>query len=242
MGVATLGFDNGPSVKFRIDPSDIQWQFQIDTAEIQTLGGRVVQVVGATLGDLIIQGSFGENHKLKGETGQSWRLADAFAARIRQMMEFQSKDNNKTGVITKSPAIFSYPPRDWKFRVNVVSIEDPDGGGSVQHRTGKFSYDYVLTLFIVEDLSPSTAGVGSSRGVIPVKASDAIDAYLNRISDGIGWKQTEFNGPLGLKDLSSANDVVNGVARGVGDGAANSVGSGVGSGSNPGNTKKAAKG
>ena len=201
MGVATLGFNNGPSVKFRIDPTDVQWQFKIDTTSVDTLGGRVVQVVGATLGDLVIQGSFGENRNLKNEAGQSWRLADAFAAKIRQMMEYQSKNNNRTGVITADPAIFSYPPRDWKFRVNVISIEDPDGGGAVQHRVGKFSYDYVLTLFIVEDLSPSTAKVGSSRGVIPVKAADAVDAYLNRIADGVGWKQTEFNGPLGLKKV-----------------------------------------
>jgi len=27
------------------------------------------------------------------------------------------------------------------------------------------------------------------------KASDAVDAYLNRISDGIGWKESEYNGP-----------------------------------------------
>jgi hypothetical protein len=73
---------------------------------------------------------------------------------------------------------------------------DPDGGGSVNIRTGKFSHGYELILFIVEDLSPSTTKVGSSRGVIPKKAAEAINSYMNRISDGIGWKLTQYNGPF----------------------------------------------
>jgi hypothetical protein len=195
MGVASLGFENGPSILFRIDPNNVQWQFQIETAEIQTLGGRVVQVVGTTLGDLMIEGNFGQDHSLPDEEGLSWRLANAFTAKIRDMMDYQSSNNNSTGTPTKDPAIFSYPPKDWKFLVYISSISDPDGGGSVQYRVGKFSHGYILDLFIVENLSPSTVGVGSSHGIMAAKASDAVDAYLNRISDGIGWKESEYNGP-----------------------------------------------
>jgi len=203
MGVATLGFKDGPSIRFRIDPQEIQWQFAIETNVTETLGGRVLQIVGATVGNITIRGEFGEDRTIKDGNGQSWLLADAFASKIKQMMAFQSSRNNTSGKRTEDPAIFAYPPRDWRFKVYVVSINDTDGGASVNFRTGKFSHGYELQLFIVEDLSPSTANVGSNRGVIPTKAAEAINAYINRITDGIGWKQTEFNGPLASSSTAS---------------------------------------
>jgi hypothetical protein len=205
MGVATLGFKNGPSIRFRIDPQEIQWQFAIETNVTETLGGRVLQVVGATLGNITIRGEFGENRTIKDAKGQSWLLAEAFAAKIKDMMGFQSKNNNTPGKETQNPAIFAYPPRDWRFQVYIVSLDDTDGGSSVNYRTGKFSHGYELTLFIVKDLSPSTANAGSSRGVIKTKAAEAINSYMNRITDGIGWKRTEFNGPFASSSPIDSN-------------------------------------
>lgn len=194
MGQASLGFDSGPSIDFRIDPNDIHWEFQIETAVIETLGGRVVQVVGATLGDLMIFGGFGENKKQPGDSGASWRLADTFARRIREMMEYQSRGSTVTGKILQSPAIFSYPPKGWKFAVTIMDLADPQGG-SVGYSTGKFAHEYQLSLFIVEDLSPSTSQLGSNGGVVKAKADAAVESYINRITQGFGWKASEYNGP-----------------------------------------------
>lgn len=203
MGVASLGFSDGPSVRFRIDPSDIQWDFRIETAVFETVGGRVVQVVGATLGDLKVIGGFGENHAAKGDAGASWRLADGFAKRIKEMMQHQSRGSTRTAKALQTPAIFSYPPMGWKFAVTIMSLDDPEGG-SVNFSTGKFAHEYMLTLFVQRDLSTTTSNLGSGRSSISERKDAAIQSYINRINRGVGWKRSQYNGPqngyLGIED------------------------------------------
>src|SRR4051812_24078460 len=103
-GQATLSFAGGPSVKFRIDPTEISWDFKINTSVTNTVGGRVVQVTGATLSDIIVHGGFGErrdfdteNHPVNRDSnpdhafdhwGASWRLHKRFEFHIRKMMEW----------------------------------------------------------------------------------------------------------------------------------------------------------
>jgi hypothetical protein len=202
MGVATLGFDGGPSIRLRIDPSDIQWNFQIETASIETVGGRVVQVLGATLSDLRVLGGFGENHSAKGDAGASWRLADAFAKKIK---EIQSRNSTKTARALQAPAIFSYPPKGWKFAVTILALDDPQGG-SVNFSTGKFAHEYMLTLFIQKDLSTTTSGLGGSSSTVKVRETAAVQSYLNRISRGFGWKKTEYNGPISIDSPTARGD------------------------------------
>lgn len=192
MSSATLGFKNGPSITWRIDPDQVDWNWRVDVAVTPTVGGRVVQVLGATLSDLTIQGSFGQVYG-DGLQGQSWLQAEAFFKRIQQIMEYQSRDSTRPGKM-HPPAVFSYAPRNWKFACYVKSLEDPEGGGSITHSVGKFSHHYVLTLFIVEELSDALVQAGSSHGVYNKLRAEAIDSYLARISDGIGWHFSQYNG------------------------------------------------
>ena len=206
-GVASLGFHNGPSVLFRVDPSSINWEFKIETTVIETIGGRVVQVVGATLSDLKVYGKLGQDHSKKNGQGESWRLAEAFHNKIGEMMEYQSKSSTATGGRpTQEPAIFSFSPFNWKFKVYILALDDPNGGGSVTYATGKFSQEYVLTLFIVEDLSTNgaTSNLGGSHGSAVLESkSKAIESYINRIKKsssepaGFGWKGSKYTGGQG---------------------------------------------
>jgi hypothetical protein len=194
MGVATLGFAKGPKVTFRIDPTDINWNFKINTNVQNTMGGRVVQVIGATLSDLVIVGQFGEQ---RGRVHyESWVLAKGFYDKIRQMMAYQSRNADGSGEMGE-PAIFSYPPLKIRFSVYIKAIEDPDGGNGITHRPGKFSYGYILTLFIVQEGSGDLVIAGTdSSGILNRKRQKAIDAYMRRIANGIGWKYSDkFNGP-----------------------------------------------
>ena len=199
MGVATLGFDGGPQLTFRIDPSAIDWNFQVYTSVTETVGGRVVQVTGATLSDVTISGEHGEDRgRGRGAAGTdhpgaSWRLAEAFNATIRSMMVFQAGGATVPGQLTRSPAVFSYPPRGWRFRCYIKSLADPDGG-TVTHKVGKASYRYTLTLFVVQDASDALALAGSAGGALNAAKAAAIDAYIARVADGVGWHYSPYNG------------------------------------------------
>ena len=201
MGYATLGYPKGMGVRFRIDPQSIDWSFAIKTSVTPTIGGRVVQVMGATLSDITIQGLFGEDRsKAAGageleHPGRSWMLANEFARRIRQIMEKQSIDSTDQGKMNAAP-VFSFPPLDIKFRVYVKGFNDPDGG-AVEYRTGKFSHGYVLTLFVVQDQSTALIKAGANNGVLNKAKAQAINEYIGRISEGIGWEPSQYHGNFG---------------------------------------------
>lgn len=199
MGHATIAFPGGPGIRFRIDPTDLAWDFQINTSVTPTVGGRVVQVTGATLSDIAIAGLFGEDRDAGPSPGddplehkgRSWRLAVRFSNRIREMMVYQSNDQLK-----HPTAVFSYPPENWKFRVYLKDFRDPDGG-AITIRPDKFSHAYMLTLMVVQEESASLVKAGQANGVLNKAKAKAIDEYIGRISNGIGWKPTEFNGNFG---------------------------------------------
>lgn len=174
MGIANL---NG--VQFRIDPDSISYDYSIDYAVIDTLGGRVIQVLGATIGDITIQGHFGQDHK---NNRLSWQLAETFGVQIRQLMDQQvvpPKQGQKGGV--HQPLRFTYLDgvHNWDMKVMIKGYQDLSGDASIEHTSGKFSYGYSLTLFLVEDKTLSLSRVQS-------------DKFIARISKGLGWKETTF--------------------------------------------------
>lgn len=201
MALASLGFSGGPSVVFRLNPSQIDWSFKVHTSVTDTVGGRVVQITGATLSDLTVIGMLGEDRSRgPGAAGQdhpgaSWRLAEAFVAQCRKIMVFQAKDATETGLMQR-PATFSYPARGWRWQVYLKAIDEVDGAGSLEHRAGKFSHGYKLTLFPVQTGSDALVKAGQSLGGFQAAQAQAIQSYIERISSGVGWKQSEFNGGL----------------------------------------------
>jgi len=192
VGTATLGYPGGPSIAFRIDPDSIDWQWDVLTNVVETIGGRVIQVIGARLHDMTVQGSLGQDHS-DPSGGQSWQLAEKFIGAVTAIMEAQSADANKQTQM-HPPAVFTYPPRGWRFNVYVKHLTDPDGDASVILKPGKANQQYQLGLFIVQDGSPVLVTAGTTDGVLSRKANDAIAAYMARISDGIGWHYTAYTG------------------------------------------------
>lgn len=224
MGLARLG-----DVTFRVNPNAIALDFSMDTSVQQTVGGRVVQVYGATLGDLVIRGSYGESRgpgqggaNEKGK-GRSWQQAEAFSKKIRRLVDKQSTSIEKGGVkeirphnphrFTFSYEDFSYIDRrrvtqSWDLNVFVKSLRDASNENVViEHSTGKFAYDYVLTLFVVADRTGKLIQAGE-------------DAFISRLSEGIGWQQGGFNGPTFdelqtfLTAESPGDDTIQGYLRG----------------------------
>lgn len=211
MSFATLGFAGGPQLSFRVDPSAISWGYQMHTTVIETVGGRVVQVTGETLSDITIVGLYGEDRTRGGgapgvdHPGASWRLAEEFVSSIRTMMAYQSGGATVQGQATVAPAVFSYSPLGVTFKVYIKDLSDADGG-AVTHKVGKLSYGYTLTLFIVQDEADTLTVAGASGGVMDATKAAAIDAYINRIADGVGWHYSPYNGgvPANTSPGSSA--------------------------------------
>lgn len=190
--VATLGYEGGPSVVFRLNPNNVLWNFNIDTSVTPTVGGRVVQVLGASLSDMQVLGSLGEIKA--GESNKSkvsWELAERFVANIRAIMDRQTRDSNTFDKM-QPPPIFNFPLKNWRFSVYVKALQDPKGG-AIYHSPDHFSHEYALTLFVVQDNSQDVVTIGKN-GVLNTKRQEAIDNYITRISDGIGWKASKYNG------------------------------------------------
>jgi hypothetical protein len=195
VGTATLGYPGGPSIAFRLDPELITWNWQVLTNVIETIGGRVIQVLGARLDDLTVQGSLGQDHAAGPVNGTSWHQAEKFVSAVTKIMEAQSADSSQQGRM-HPPAVFNYPPKGWRFNVYVKSITDPDGPSSVILTPGKINQRYSLALFIVRDGSASLVKAGTTNGVFSQKAYDAVSAFMARVSDGVGWHYSTYNGQV----------------------------------------------
>jgi hypothetical protein len=210
MALASLGFAGGPQVVFRINPSTIDWGFDIHTSVTPTIGGRVVQITGATLRDVTITGYLGEDRTAgsspngQDHKGASWRLHEAFIAQCRAIMEYQSRDSRTPGMM-HAPAVFNYPPHGWRWSVYLTEVADADGQASIEHRTGKYSHGYQLKLFIVQQGSDSLVKAGTSKNAVDAAQEKAIASYIARISEGVGWRQSEYNGGLADQQAASKN-------------------------------------
>lgn len=207
MGLASLGFPGGPSLNFRVDPESIEYDYKVHTSVTETVGGRVIQVLGTSISDVKVSGSIGEAHN-RGRAGDgehagvSWKLAVDFFAYVQGMQQIQSAGANTPGSakgqrsFALKPATFVYSPKGLRFECYIKSIVDPDGDGTagVVHKVGRSNYRYVLSLFPVQEGSTGLMKAGASNGVLDQARARAVDAYIARISQGIGWKFTAYNG------------------------------------------------
>lgn len=200
MGYCQLG-----SYRFRILPSSVVFPFEVDSTVINTVGGRVVQVYGVTLGDMVVQGFFGQERA--GLQRDSWELAEEFQLAMGNLVKQQSQmpsggqlaGYDSTQMHKPHRFLFSddsperraagLPIHNWDFNVYIKAVQDVSNPEyTVSHETGKFSYGYTLTLFLVED---------NSRVLRQV----AVDKFIQRLAAGVGWKRTEYNGPMNMDEL-----------------------------------------
>jgi hypothetical protein len=199
MGSASIG-----GVRFRIDPSQVSIPYKMNVAVTPTVGGRVVQVHGVTFGDMTIRGLFGQDRTNRRE---SWQLAEDFSTAVGKLVDKQSARPTMAQLTGTDPAPmhptlrFLYndqnsttrrglPVHDWDFNVYIKSLREIEGESTVSHTTGKYSYGYTLTLFIVQDNTGKLAQV-------------AQNAFIDRLSKGLGWKRGPYNGLMTAADLAS---------------------------------------
>ena len=189
-GVASITSTGGPELRFLLNPSAVQWGFEVNTAVFDTVGGRVVQVLGASVSDLIVSGTIG----MSSSQQDAWRQAEGFMSRIKDLVEWQSRDATIAGRRMQPPLIFSFPQKNWLFEVYIKAATDPEGAGIATHSSGKFSYDYQITMSVLNDLRNTSRIVGSANGDLKITKEKAVSDYINSIANGIDWKISKYNG------------------------------------------------
>lgn len=236
--IANLG-----GIPLRIAPAQVSWSYNLDISVTPTVGGRVVQVLGATLGDMVIYGQYGQDRGANPR--ESWQLAEEFQQRVAELVDRQSQRPSAAQLTGQDPTPMHPTHRfvynddtptaraqglsvhDWDFNVYVKDLKDVDGSGmTVQHRTGKFSFGYALTLFIVEDNTGRLAEVAKNE-------------FIERLANGLGWQRTPYNGHMTLAELqkyltaNSSDGTIHGLVLKQFQNAATGVLPGYGTATNP---------
>lgn len=172
-----MGFGSLGGRRFRLDPTSISFSFSIKTSVTETVGGKVVQVFGTSISDLVVAGSFGVG---------GWREQADFLEQTKRWADTQISNPGAT------PMRFAYPPRGWDFLVYLKDFTQTGSGDSVEASNLVPSPGWTLTLYVVED----------NGGLRSVKDTATL-AYIERLSQGIGWQQTKFNGPGGPDEVAA---------------------------------------
>jgi hypothetical protein len=192
MGTANLG-----GLSFRINPSQVSWDYNVDVSVIPTVGGRVVQVYGVTMGDMTIQGLFGVERT--GQKRESWQLAEQFQKDLGLLVNKQSaiptaaqlSGADSTPMHPPMRFVYTDDSHNWDFTVYIKALKDVDNpSATVEHKTGKYSYGYTLTLFIVQDNTGKLAQVAKNE-------------FIDRLSNGLGWKRSAYNGFMSTDELQN---------------------------------------
>ena len=182
--VATLG-----GVPFDVDPHTVKWDFKIHVSDKPYLGGKVIQVHGATVTDITIQGQFGRGDLLSKQL--------AFLSRMKTM------GNVRLDNLKARPSRFTWPEQRWDMSVLLLNV------GTIVHDPAEIAPDWEITLFPVtgsDELKSAsmasfierlTAGMGWRPGAFnggsPQQIQDALAAtgtttrqqYLSR-AFGVG--------------------------------------------------------
>lgn len=167
--VATL---NG--VPFEIDPSDISWDYKIHLTDKPTLGGKVIQVFGASIGDLSITGSFSGKDPLTSQLDMLKRMKGLGLAQIADL---------------RNTIKFQWPEQRLDMQVYLIDFGSPDGSDSVVHDPAVFAPKWTLKLFPV-------------TGTDQLKSA-AVSNFIDRLTNGMGWSPGIYNGGTG-SDLQTA--------------------------------------
>lgn len=163
-------------VPFSLDPTSLTWDFSIHSTDAAFLGGKVIQVFGATIGDITVEGHF------RGKEGHDAQMA--FLERMKALAD-KKVDNPQA-----APIRFLWPEQGWDFQVYLRQYSTPDGTRSIRVDPMNFAPRWRLILFPV-------------RGTEKLKQA-SVTTFIDRLAQGMGWKPTRYNGPLTFTELQAA--------------------------------------
>jgi len=162
----------------RINPTSIAWDFALKTKASRTIGGKVVQVYGVKLGDLRVGGKCSK--------------AD-FMAIYEKMHSIAMRQVPTQTSPVMTPVSFTWAARQWSFWVYLKGFKQSGAQASIEESNQAIAPEWEMSLFIAEDNSD----------IVTVAKEAAQASYIRRISQGLGWAQTSWNGKMGIDDLQA---------------------------------------
>jgi hypothetical protein len=175
---ATLG-----GVNFFINPESVSWNYTTKTSTTLTVGGKVVQVFGTYISNVIVTGSFGHF----GITAQQAFLAQVEAWAAEQTGSVQNVLNGGQAIFNGPPLKFIFPVHNWTMTVYILNYNQPGSNMSVMLTNDIVNYQYELTLLVVQTNNPTS--------LIEATTASMIDA-IQRLSATFGYFPTKYNGPV----------------------------------------------
>lgn len=106
-GLCTLSFQD-TVFRFRTNPNEIWWSYDLLHNDEETFGGKVIQILGTRLGDLDVTVDCGDG-------GFDYLMSVVLM--LRNLMSDQRNGN---------PATFEYTTRNWRLNVYAMSIPFQD--------------------------------------------------------------------------------------------------------------------
>jgi hypothetical protein len=158
-GIASLEF-KGRVLRFRTNPNEIWWSYGLNTAVENTYGGRVVQILGANIEDLVVKVECGRG---------GWPYLMQVVNFMRDMINDQRAKAD--------PGLFTYTTRNWRLKVWAASVPFQD---SVTATTREIE----LRFKVQEDVS----GVQTSMSIASElkRLQDGIGFKKNEFNTGPG--------------------------------------------------------
>jgi hypothetical protein len=149
-------------------------------SDTKTIGGKVIQLLGFEMSDLVVEGTFGGPDTLATQS-----------AFFNQMKEIASAQAPVLGKTASKPVRFLWPEHGWDFWVFVKDLTQRGSSVSIETSESISAPKYTLTLFVYED----------NGDIVRVAGSSAQAKFLARFTAGLGWSQSEWNGPQTLTEL-----------------------------------------
>lgn len=158
-------------VEFRNNPYSINWDYAIKMSSTKTIGGKVHQLYGTKMGDLTVRGKFASIEEQK-----EW------FNRIKDIFDSHSPTQSNP---RPSPVRFFWPERRWDFMVYIKSFTQEGASTAISATNASFAPGWSLTMFVYDD----------NGDIVKLVEQAAESAYLRRITAGLGWQQSKWNGP-----------------------------------------------
>lgn len=160
-------------VRLEVNPTSVQWDYTLKIATQKTIGGKVIQLYGVKMSDLVISGKM---------PIKEYR---AFFSRVKNIANAQVPSSSNW---RPAPVRFQWPSRKWDFWVYVKGMRSGGASVSMVEANTNYAPEWSLILFVVED----------NADIIQVAMDSAKASFIRRITQGMGWVQSEWNGPMNI--------------------------------------------
>jgi len=168
-------------MNFVIDPQTVNWNYTTKIATQKTVGGKVIQLLGFNMGDLVVTGQWPGFH-------MAWQQKKF----LERMIRIADAQVPIIGQPAPKPVRFMWPNMSWDFWVFLRDFKQNGTTVAIERSESNFTPTYTLTMFVYED----------NGNILSAIQTSAAATFLKRISAGMGWVQSDWNGPMTIEEVS----------------------------------------